>query len=215
MSVKAKKYRLVNINSGEFNIEENFWILNPQLKYTPPFQDAYKRDRSKKKVKSSKDMWCIWLLSDPCYENKVYRMPEDVKQVMIDYYNPDFELQDELHQEIMKAYPDMCLTNVARSFREEEESLVDRTGIIVSVQKAIAELVDANPLSVADKDTQALMAKIEKMRKDGTSIRKEYNETKRMFEEEQGMTSRVYGGRDETIREKGQLLRNLPKEEYE
>ena len=56
---------------------KNFWEVNPQLVYIPPFSELYNKDKSKNKEKSSKNMWCIFFMSDPDEDkNKFYRIPE-------------------------------------------------------------------------------------------------------------------------------------------
>jgi len=70
-------YKFINV--GTFNINQNFWELNPQLIYIKPFALLYERDDSKNHSVSSKEMWCIWLHEDPSYENKVYRQKGEHK----------------------------------------------------------------------------------------------------------------------------------------
>jgi hypothetical protein len=52
-------YKFINV--GTFNINHNFWELNPQIIYINPFRKLYERDKSKDKLISSKEMWCVWL----------------------------------------------------------------------------------------------------------------------------------------------------------
>lgn len=63
-----------------FDVEANFWNLNPQLKVPTPFADILKEDRSKTKSKSSQIMWAIALLVDPDskFSNISYNTRKDI-----------------------------------------------------------------------------------------------------------------------------------------
>tara|TARA_E500000305_G_scaffold110565_1_gene118946 strand:+ start:2204 stop:2725 length:522 start_codon:yes stop_codon:yes gene_type:complete len=64
-----------------FDIEANFWKLNPQLRIPLPFAAIYKQDKSKSKSKSSQVMWAIALLVDP--DSKFSNISYNNRQSMI------------------------------------------------------------------------------------------------------------------------------------
>lgn len=195
-------YKLVNI--GTFNINHNFWELNPQLIYMQPFRKLYERDKTKDKSLSSKEMWCIWLHEDPNYENKIYRQDSDVKLESIKYYYPDFDTKDEVIAECIKQYDTKLVTAAARAFKLEEQTLIQRAELCNTTPYRFDEVVGYDKTGRAQ-IIPGTVKDLEMMKKNTLSIYKQYEEVKRMFEEEQG-DLRVHGGRKETLREKGQLI---------
>lgn len=182
--------------------KEDFFELNPQHKYISPFN----------KVKDSKLMWAIWLWVDPDPSNKVYRLNQDIKLDTVRRYYKDFDLDDLLIQELIEAYSIYYLSPAARAFKEEEESLIHRSNMIRRVQDELSRISKDNPMILADKETQALLSRIDKMRADTLKVYKQYEEVRKLFEIEV-KNPKVYGGRKETIREKGDLV--ITKEDYE
>ena len=113
---------------------KNFWEANPQLVYMPPFSYLYSSDKSKDKAKSSKDMWCIFFMSDPDEDkNKFYRIPEKERLDMLqEVYNPEFDVENELVQECILKYPSLCLTAVERALKDEKDALSKRAKFLAS-----------------------------------------------------------------------------------
>ena len=182
--------------------KDDFFEINPQHKFIRPFN----------KVKDSKLMWAIWLWCDPDPDNKVYRLSHDIKLDTVRRYYSDFDLDDVLTQELIEAYSIYYLSPAARAFKEEEESLIHRANMIRRVQDELSRISKDNPMVLADKETQALLSRIDKMRADTLKVYKQYEEVRKLFEIEV-KNPKVYGGRKETIREKGDLV--ITKEEYE
>lgn len=205
-------YKLVKINTGLFNIEENFWKLNPQLKYMPPFRSLYQLDNGEEH--SSKTAWCIWLLQDPSYENKVYRQPPETQNETLHYYYPKFDIDSEIVQEIMAHYDELALSSIARSFKKEDLSMAQRSEFLgttaytldypMTDEETGAVVTDAkgNPIIVKGTAVQ-----LDTIRKNSTIIYKQYKEIANMFEEEQ-TGARVHGGRQLSPRERGGLQQN-------
>jgi hypothetical protein len=115
-----------------FTIDMNWWELNPQFIIFYPYSELYKRDKSKDKTKSSKDMWCIFFCSDPDEElNKFYRIPlENRKEMLSDTYNKHIEWNDELIEECLERYPHDWLSAVERALKEEIDSMVERAKLM-------------------------------------------------------------------------------------
>lgn len=187
--------------AGDIN-KDDFFELNPQHKFISPFN----------KVKDSKLMWAIWLWSDPDPDNKVYRLSHDIKLDTVRRYYKDFDLDDLFVQELIESYSTYYLSPAARAFKEEEESLIHRANMIRRVQDELSRISQNNPMILAEKETQALLSRIDKMRADTLKVYKQYEEVRKIFEIEV-KNPKVYGGRKETIREKGDLI--IPKEDYE
>lgn len=200
-------YRFIKV--GTFNIEEDFWKLNPQIRLINPFRKLYLRDEKA----SSYIMWCIWLYCDPSYENKVYRMPEKEKLDSIKFYYPDFDPTDELIKECIEQYDTYCITPAARAFKEEEASLVKRAEFIRDSpytfddverdSKGAVIFVSGKPMARKGTATD-----LDRMRANTLKIYEQYAKVRKLFEEEQGEV-RIKGGRKENLREKGGLLENV------
>lgn len=99
--------------SKNWNTDENYWVLHPQLKTVKLFKDLYSSDKSKKKIKSSKLMWAIALYIDPNDQN-VWRNTndKDKKELIATDYLEDskFNWEDKLTQELIEEYKSRCLT---------------------------------------------------------------------------------------------------------
>ena len=54
--------------------QDNFWLLNPQLKVTEPFKSTWKLDKDKDKKKSSEMMFALAMVYDPA--SKYRNLPE-------------------------------------------------------------------------------------------------------------------------------------------
>jgi|TARA_A100001011_G_C14314163_1_gene847102 hypothetical protein len=80
-----------------FDINANFWILNPQLKIPEPFAKIYKEDRTKNKLKSSKIMWGIALLVDP--DSKFSNISYNTRKEMI---SKDYLKDEKFHWHLYK-----------------------------------------------------------------------------------------------------------------
>ena len=98
----------------DFDPKQNFWDINPQLTMYKPFSKLYKRDKSKNKEQSSKEMWTIMFLSDPDdMVNKFARIPYNERLEMLkEEYYPEFDEEDEDIAECLEKYPMECLTAV-------------------------------------------------------------------------------------------------------
>lgn len=204
-------YRLVKI--GAFNIDDDFWAMNPQLALINPFRKLYQRD----KKRSSKEMFSIWMWADPSYENKVYRMPEKEKLSAIRFFYPAFDPDEPLVAECLEQYDTYCLTPAARAFKEEEASLVKRAEFIKTSPYTFDDIAkDAKGaiIYVAGKPltTKGTAKDLDAMRANTLKIYTQYAQVRKLFEEEQGEV-RIRGGRKESLRERGGLLLSTMDEE--
>lgn len=202
-------YKFVNSSNGDYSI--NFWTLNPQLTLINPFRKLYERDKTKDKSVSSLEMWCVYMYCDPSYDNKIFRLPPDKKLEAITYLYNDFNKEEDDIAECIAQYDIYCLTSAAKAFKEEEISLLKRAEFIKAAPYTFDEIATSrNGEYMYTKQGSPIVIKgtakdLDAMRKNTLTIYKQYEEVKKMFEEEQGEL-RVHGGRKESIFEKGELL---------
>lgn len=73
-----------------WDIEKNFWELNPQLKLA--FKDIYSKDKSRNKENSSQIMWAVALFIDP--KSKFKDLDESYREELIrDDYLKTFSIK--------------------------------------------------------------------------------------------------------------------------
>lgn len=109
------------------NIEENFWKLNPELKYMSPFNKLMEGDESPNKEMSSKLMWAVYLYCDP--ESRFARMAEDdrKKEIAENYLQLDKEIwESEDFITIVRGYEEKVLTKLQKSFNRLLKKLEER-----------------------------------------------------------------------------------------
>lgn len=190
-----------------FNIDENFWKLNPQIKHIMPYKKLYDKDKTKDKRISSKQMWCIWLYKDPSYNNKIGKLPEQEKiEAILDYYK-DFDFEDPLIVECFQAYDNHFLSPVARDLVNLEIAIHNISERINELSKDKDKLtldtyIEINRRPQLIKGTlPQVMSLLEKKQK----LIENYNKIRKQFEEEQS-EERIYGGGKLTLTESGELI---------
>lgn len=190
-------YKLVN--TGPKGIEDNFWELNPHLRYLSPFKELYAKDKSSKKADSSKDMWCIWMLEDPSLDNKVFHFTKERQAEIVKNYNSKFAEDRKEIQAIREVYDDFCLSIAGRAYKEESATMADRTAFLRNA-KYTFDYYEQDPKTGKTKIVKGNATEIDAMRLRTIKINESYKQVERMFEEEQRV-ARIYGGRAQTIRE--------------
>lgn len=213
-------YHLVNVDTGNFDIEEDFWQWNPQLKFYPVFSSLYNRDKSKGKVHSSKVMWCVWMLNDPRQTNTVYRqLPEHQRQIIEAYYAKFYKISDDEREELSEAFRNYCLSPAKRAFIDAEQTLEKRARFLRETDYTLdGPMYDNDGMLVTDARGNPIIAKgnakdLDTLHKNTLAIVEQYDKAKSFFEDDEENSSRIHGGRDETLREKGGLVREIDEEE--
>lgn len=167
----------------------NYWELNPHLVYLKPYSVLYNEDKSKNKEESSKTMWCVTWMIDPDEDtNKYFRLPEDQRIEVCKEFQPLFDYNSDLIQEICIAYPEDCLTIIERSLRDTKEFIRKRDKFIKSQPydfTTMKELDDAAGKSI--------------------KILQDYEKIEKQFLEERAKGIRIKGGRQQTAREAGRI----------
>lgn len=200
-------YRFININPP-FDIEVDFWSNNNQLKHVQPYKQLYDEDKSKNKTDSSKVMWCVWLLLDPSYDNKVGKIRDTKeKREAILSYNPNFDFDNPLINEILTAYPDDCLSDAAKSFKKEEEGLRKFADTLEKYLET-NDLTFDHVVQISPGKTQIVKGTATQyadLKKKNASLYIIYEKVRKMFEEEQ-TSIRIFGGGKEGLIESNGLV---------
>lgn len=164
----------------------NFWELNPHLRFVNPFASLYDRDETKNKTQSSKDMWCIFFLSEPDEDiNLYYRLTYSEILNVCTNFNPDFNIEDDLILQCMQEYPETCLTVIQRLLKTTKDLFKKRNQFLKEA--------DYNFETMTAIDNA--IAKTPKMEEDFDKIVQKYAE-------EKNKEIQLYGGRKLTAREK-------------
>jgi len=119
--------------SRNWNTDENYWSLNPQMKTIKAFRDLYDRDKKKTKKESSTMMWAIALMVDP-HEQNPWRNtnPLDRAKLIAEDYigDKEFPWEDDDIQLLLNTYKEHCLTAGERALVALEKKLMDRARFI-------------------------------------------------------------------------------------
>lgn len=168
------------LNLDTFDVDSCFWKQNPQIKYITPFAELYTSDKSKDKVKSSKQMWAIFFINEPSDKNKFFRMNEGQrKEEVRKHYlkKDDFDFAE--LDKYADAYKELILTKKERSYlhiwkkwEEREEfiatldydidtvELLDK--LLANTEKLLASIVRAEEDMVKEDAAQGLVGKAKK-----------------------------------------------------
>jgi len=193
---------MVKINKG-FDVKNphNFWELNPQLTIFPPFNKLYNRDKAEDKTISSKEMWCVFFMSDPDEEeNLFYRIAYDErKKVLIEtFHNIDWE--DDIIQQCMDSYEMDCLSSIERELKMEIDSLRERSKLIRDTEYTLDGFEEINGKFIKILGTAK---QLDTMRAATPKLLENYDKLKQKFLNSKSKDGKVYGGRNETDTEKG------------
>lgn len=198
-------YRFIRIDD-RFDIRKNFWVDNYQFRYIDPFKKLYDADESKDKTESSSIMWGVWLYCDPNYQNKIGKLREEEKKSAILSYCPNFDFKDDIINECIIKYDDQCLSEAARAFKRTLSS-IDKFQVLLERKLededlSLDEFIQVGPNRWVNKKGNAVQ--ILDLKKKLSQIWKDYENVKRLFEEEQG-NIQLYGGGKPTVIEEGGL----------
>ena len=115
--------------SRNWNTDENYWSLHPQMKTIKAFRDLYERDKKKGKNESSTMMWAIALLVDP-HELNPWRNtnPLDRTKLIAEDYigDVDFPWEDDDIQLLIDTYTDFSLSPAEKALVQIEKKIADR-----------------------------------------------------------------------------------------
>lgn len=116
---------------SNFNTDDNFWVVHPELRCAGPFKKLYNSDKSRNKANSSKVAWAVKLIWDR--KSMFYPLPEEgpdnkVDLVFEDFYGDKyyFKKNQEKVEELRDFYYLTTETVARRTLRGIEEKLLER-----------------------------------------------------------------------------------------
>lgn len=169
-----------------FDIDNNFWLQNPQIKFFSIFEKLYSDDKSKNKEESSKLMWAIFLYCDP-FKSKFARLYQEdkIKEIQLYYlkFNPELDEQKIL----IEKYQSLLMSKSKKLFKAWEDKLEERETFI-------------NKSSYTE-DTWEM---IDKMMASTAKMWEQYNTIKELMIEDETKT-KIKGGRKESKSERGEI----------
>lgn len=118
---------------NNFNTEENFWQLYPDLLFIGEFKEYYKSDKSRGKKDSSSVMWAIAMLIDKSKNNRFRNLPEGEKKEQLSKHfleNESFDWDSPKNRILIETYEKMILSQAMRSLRNWESKMKERDEFI-------------------------------------------------------------------------------------
>lgn len=112
-----------------WNIDLNYWELNPMMKSIRVFKELFDKDKSKSKEESSKIMWAVAMSTDPHEDNPWRNTPEEEKKKLIaeDFLgDKKFDWTSEKISKLTDTYYTFCLTVSEQELLVYEEKLRQR-----------------------------------------------------------------------------------------
>lgn len=165
---------------NNFDLNSNFWEVNPQFKIPKIFREFYTKDKSKNKTESSKIMWAIALLVDNSDNNIFRNFTEEDKKMLIqeDFLNLS-EFDWNKYKDLIEYYESMNLSKAEKSLRIYEMKLEERNQFIANTKY---DLDNAKTLDSIISSTKSIFDLIYKL-KDDIEREKQSGKTKGSFTE--------------------------------
>jgi hypothetical protein len=124
-----------------FDLNVNFWVVNPSLKIPEPFAKLYNEDKSKDKKDSSQIMWAIALLCDT--DSKFANIPEDDRKNLI---RKDFLKNDKFsfinYQAQIDHFCNFILTPAKRALKDWNDKMIERAEFLKRTEYTLGEIGD-------------------------------------------------------------------------
>jgi hypothetical protein len=127
------------LNSFDLNV--NFWVVNPSLKIPEAFAKLYNSDKSKEKKDSSQIMWAIALLLDS--DSKFFNLPEEDRKNLIkkDYLkNEKFSFM--VYKDAVDMYSQLILTPAKRALAGWNDKITERDQFLRETPYTLGDIGD-------------------------------------------------------------------------
>lgn len=188
-----------------FNTDDNFWETNPAFKTIAVFNNFYKEDKTKKKVKSSQIMWAIAFLLDPHQDNPWKNLSNnDKKLLIIDDYLNDKKFEWDKYDILVDEYYKRVLTSVERDFFELVEKMNERKEFI-KVTPYTLDTFEFNEASGKTRKVSGNAMSLDKMIVDTAKLYEQLELIKQKLAKEKQIDGETKAGMQESATEKGLL----------
>lgn len=125
---------------NNFEINANFWNLNPQLMIPEEFAILYNNDKSKKKEESSKLMWAVALFIDS--DSKFYNLsPKDRQDIIAKDYLKNTKFNWKTLDKQIALYEKLNISPAQRQLNEWSR-LMDEKSTYIRTLKYKADTAD-------------------------------------------------------------------------
>lgn len=158
---------LVNFIPGQKTIP-NYWEIDNQLAFVPPFKELYGTDKTKGKKDSSLTMWAIAFYCHP--DSRIVNFPEQEKRVLIESDMVGSKMEWSKLDSYIKEYKNLYLTQAKRSLVNWKIKLEERDEYLMSIPYNTLPLEDA--------------AKLDRLLADTPKLFKQYEDIKELIQEE-------------------------------
>jgi len=163
------------VNIGNGDPDQDWWELNPWMKYYKPYSEVYEKAKE-----SSKWMWVIFFLCDPDEEqNKYYRMTEKERiEMLSETYLKKHNWNDPLFVKCKLSYPFDCMSAVKRAYKQEKDQLVKRAQLIADTELTLdhTDVVEGKTVTIKGTATQ-----INTLQKDALKVYENYEKIEAKF----------------------------------
>jgi hypothetical protein len=180
-----------------FNVDENFWVVNPGFLTIKNFIELHKSDRSKDKFHSSQKMWAIAYLIDPHTDNPWKNVAEEDKAKLLkeDFYDIDWVE----YQHVIETYREHCLTLGEKDFIRLQNKMHERQNFIENTAYTL------DTTSEEGRNIKGTALQLDKMVVDTLKIYEQLDQVKAKLEKEKSNEGSTKGGMQESAAEKGLL----------
>ena len=126
-----------------FQVNNNYWEVNPTHLLIPEFKKIYDIDTSENKFKSSKLLWAIALYIDIVPKSNPYRnLKDSERKVLVETNFLGASLDS--YTTLISKYKELCVTPIRRALQEFLIKLDDRNRMLAETAYTIenAQVVD-------------------------------------------------------------------------
>mgnify|MGYP003135614785 CR=1 FL=1 len=118
---------MLSRRTESFDTEKNYWEIFPEVKHHPAFSLVYKKDKAKKKDKSSRTMWALHLVCHP--KSLMYYDPNKLENVKGLLPN-DWDWESDSESSMLETYRGMMLTEAQRALTDWDDMIKKRSSYL-------------------------------------------------------------------------------------
>ena len=147
---------------SNFDINQNFWKVNPQFKILGDFAKLHKNDKSSGKSYSSKVMWAIAFFADQDPDNRLSNFPEKDRKMLIEEdYIKDKDFDWDKYTDLIEFYKKTEYTRSEQSLDGIKKKLEEREEFIKHTRYTIENAKELDSIIANTEKLFNLVAKLE------------------------------------------------------